>query len=1180
MMRNSLLLVVLSVLLCYSCSTDQSLFTLLEEQQTGISFNNIIIHNDSLNILEYEYIYNGGGVGVADLNNDGLQDLLFTGNVVDNQLYINQGDLKFKDVTQQAGLLENQRWSTGITIVDINLDGLLDLYITSSGPEFITNRSNLLWICQEITSEGIPIYKELSSAYGLSDSSYSTHAGFFDYDNDEDLDLIVINNDMVKDRQPSKYRKREDKVRTTRTDLLFRNDWDDALGHPVFTDVSDEAGIVKEGFSLGLNIHDFNHDGWKDIFITNDYLSTDLLYINQKDGTFIDQADVYFKHTSFSAMGNDVVDLDNDGLSEVVALDMLPHDNYRKKTMLPPNNYTSYINNERYDYQYQHVRNTLQKNNFDPNRVGKGAVFSERALISGIAATDWSWAPLVADFDNDGDRDMVVTNGFPQDVTDRDFIDYNMDVGAFASDELLLAKVPSVKIPNVAFENVGELSFKRVNQEWGITMPSFSNGAIYADLDNDGDLDIVINNINEVASIYKNNGVDENNWIRLKIKGSENNPLGYGAIVTVITDSVEQVMEVTPGHGYISSVETTLHFGLGAKADVRSIKVDWPDQTTSVLSNINVNKETTIDYADVERVKKNKVDSQIEKLFVDITKERAVDYRHIDEDYTDYNVQPMLLHKLSQYGPGIAVGDVDADGREDFYISGSHFQNGQLYIQTPDGQYKVSDNIEKKEGAPGEELGVLFFDADNDGDQDLYTALGGYEFDLIDSVYQDRLYVNQDGRLELSNSALPDMLTSSSVVTAGDMDNDGDLDLFVGGRVSPGDYPTPVNSYILRNDSDGGVTTFTDVSSDMGVDIAHMGMVTDALWTDYNNDDQLDLIIVGEFMSITLLENDGSSFINKTGESGLDQYVGWWNSISAGDFDKDGDMDYIVGNYGIHSLTEINNEHPIKVYYKDFDNNGTKDLIPTCWFEDVNGVKNEYPYFGRLEHEKQVVKIKGQFQKHGDYASATINDILSPTDLEDCLVLRANYMKSAYLENSGDGSFSLTALPKEAQVAPLYGSYPQDVNRDGHLDIIMIGNDHGMEVSLGRMDALDGLILLGDGTGSFTSLPGRTSGFYVQGDGKSLSTIYNSAQENLDIIAGQNKGKLELHQRTQPSAYFKFEKGDRYAVMHLEDGRTQKIERYYGSSFLSQSSSYVEVPVGARRIEMFNGSGARDLDLF
>ncbi len=1160
----------------FSCTSETGLFTRLDETTSGISFENTVIHNDSLNILKYEYIYNGGGVAIADLNNDGLQDIVFTGNLVKNAVYLNKGELQFEDVTSESGIAKESRWSTGITIVDINLDGLLDLYITASGPDFIDSRSNQLLICQEINDEGIPIYEDLSKEYGLIDASFSTHAAFFDYDNDEDLDLIVINNDMVQDRQPSKYRQRKDSTKSTRTDLLFQNDWNDDLGHPFFTDVSAEAGIVKEGFSLGLNIHDFNEDGWKDIFITNDYLSTDLLYINQKDGTFKDEADIYFKHTSFSAMGNDVVDLDNDGHSEVIALDMLPDDNYRKKTMLPPNNYTSYINNERYGYQYQHVRNTLQKNNFNKEHAGIGPIFSEQGLLADIAGTDWSWTPLVADFDNDGDRDIIVTNGFPQDVTDRDFIDYNMDVGAFASEKMLLDKVPSVKIPNVAFRNDGALSFTRVTEEWGMAQPSFSNGAAYGDLDNDGDLDYVVNNINEPSTIYRNNGVANHNWIRIKLIGPDNNPLAYGSAVSVINGDNMQRMDITPGHGYLSSVETVAHFGLGAEGDVSAVQVVWPDGSTTTLKEQSVNQELTLSFEKSSKDKSQSVDIDNQRLLEDVSSALNVAFIHQEEDYTDYNVQPMLLHKLSQYGPGIAVGDVNSDGLEDFYISGSHFNKGTFMIQGADGKFSEADLLKGVSAdAPGEELGVLLIDVDNDGDKDLYTALGGYEYDA-DSVYQDRLYLNEGGVFNLSKSSLPLLTMSSSVVTAGDMDGDGDFDLFIGGRVSPGDYPSPVSSQILRNDSKDGKVLFTDVTESNGSELISLGMVTDALWSDYDNDNDLDLIVTGEFMPITILENEEGSFSNQTAASGLSEYVGWWNSLVGADFDQDGDIDYMAGNYGDQFFTEISDDHPISVYYKDFDNNGTKDFVPTCYFEDESGDMQEFPYFGRLEYEKQMVAVKGAFPLHGGYASATIDEILSPEDQKGCLILRANHMKTSYIENMGDGKFSIKALPKEAQLAPVYGMQISDVNRDGFLDVLMIGNDHGAEVSIGRLDGHDGLIMMNSGKGDWNPMKASESGFYVQGDGKSLASVFNSQSGKLEIVAGQNKGELKVFELKGDRKYLKFKDGDRYAIIHFPDGSTLRMENYFGSTYLSQSSDYVELPEGIERYEIFTKDGKRD----
>ncbi len=1164
----------LILLLCISCSGDDTLFSSIGKEDSGITFNNIVEYNDSLNILKYEYIYNGGGVVIADFNQDSLQDILFTGNIVDNALYINKGDLQFEDVSHTSGIAPSNRWSTGATLTDINADGLLDIFITASGHSGIPNRSNQLLICTHIDDHGIPIFQDLTEAYGLQDSSYSQHAAFIDYDNDLDLDLFIINNHMVEDRMPSKYKDRRNDVVTVRTDRLYRNDWNEKSGHPVFVDVSESAGILKEGFSLALNIHDFNQDGWDDIYITNDYLTNDLLYINQKDGTFKDEADKYFKHTSYSAMGNDVVDLDNDGFSEVVALDMLPNDNYRKKTMLPSNNYTAYINNERYGYQHQQVRNTLQKNNFNKDKAGNGPIFSEQALLSGVAATDWSWAPLIADYDNDGDRDIIVTNGFPQDITDRDFIDYNQNVGAYASDEYLLSTVPSIKILNVAFENQGNLSFDNVTKKWGINEPSFSNGAAYGDLDNDGDLDYVVNNINDVASLYRNNTDGMAHWVRIRLQGPDKNPLALGSKISLFTGGEMQKADYTTVHGYLSSVEPIAHFGLGKITNIDSLIIEWPGMSKSTFYNLPVNQEFSYNYNDIDRIANNPRFNDIEYLLADKTLERKVDYVHKDLDYNDFSVQPMLLHKLSQYGPGIAVGDVNGDQLEDFYLSGSHFNSGIFYLQSNIGTYQAEQLINDTLGkAPGEELGALLFDADSDGDNDLYVVHGGNEYRMTDSIYQDRFYKNDKGRFNYQAQSLPSMLSSGSVVRAADMDADGDLDLFVGGRVNPQDYPNPGRSFLLRNDSKEGSIHFTDVTSVMAPFLSEIGMVTDALWTDHNNDGQMDLILTGEFMPVTIITHQGDHFTNQTAISGLASYLGWWNSIVGTDFDNDGDIDYVAGNYGNHSLTEISDKHPIKLYYKDFDDNGTKDLIPTCWFEDQTGKKSEYPYFGRLEYQKQINKIKAEYRKHGEFAKATIHELFDKEALSDCLILSANYMSSSYIKNNGNGTFEIFPLPAEVQIAPIFGMEILDINQDGYDDLLMIGNDYGMEVSIGRMDAHDGLVLLGNGTGAFEVITSNVSGFYVQGNGKSMATVYNKIHQSQDIITAENQGPVRIYNTLKADKVFRMNDNDSFALIHFENGVIRKLENYIGSSFLSQSSRFKVIPPQAVKIEIINNKG-------
>ncbi len=1177
MINRILTLYLLAILFgCQSKPTTQ--FQSLPADQTGITFNNVIQDHDTLSILSYEYIYNGGGVAIGDLNGDNLQDVVFTGNMVDNAIYLNQGNLKFQDISKVSGILDGQRWSSGVTLVDVNVDGLLDIYITATGHDKVADKTNQLFVNQGANENGIPTFLEKATEYGVADNSNSTNATFFDYDNDGDLDLFVIVNKMRPDQQPSRYRKKAKDGSSATTDKLYENVWNEALGHPVFQDVGKAAGILTEGFSLGVNICDLNEDGWKDIYITNDYLSNDLLYINNQDGTFTNQADIYFKHTSFSAMGNDVMDLDNDGDSEIIALDMLPKDNYRRKTMMPPNKYVDYINNEKFGYQFQSMRNTLQANRGVTSLQDSQAVFNDVALMAGIAATDWSWTPLVADFDNDGQRDLIVTNGFPKDVTDRDFIDYNMDVGSYAEDGFLIDKIPSVKINNYAFKNKGDLSFTDVSKAWGITEPSFSNGAAYGDLDNDGDLDYVVNNINQTASVYENKNLAQTNWLRIALKGPKTNPLGIGTKVFVYADSIGmQVVDFTLTRGYLSSVEPLLHFGLANQKEVDSLVVIWQDGKQEKLTNVSANQTLVVLHQSANALPYTLAKATAApSLFKEITKEVGVNFIHQELDFIDFNVQPMLPHKLSQYGPALAVSDVNGDGLEDVFISGSHFEKGTFLIQQTNGRFTEEDLIQygdEKEAVKPEELGALFFDADQDGDDDLYIVHGGYEYVLTDSQYIDRMYLNNNGRFVWSPNALPENLSSGLSVRAADYDQDGDLDLFVSGRVNPTKYPLPVDSYILKNESSENGIRFVDVTAEVAPMLIEIGMISDALWTDYNNDGQIDLILAGEFMPIQFLKNVGGTFQDETKISGIQRHTGWWNSLTSGDFDNDGDMDYIVGNTGRNTNTDISENHPIKVYYKDFDNNGNGDLFPACYFPDRAGEMQEYPYFGRLEIAKQYNVIPRKFPFHKELAVTTMDKLFTPEEMEGCLILAANNFNSSYIENLGNGKFSLKAMPKSVQRSPIYGMQTVDVNQDGHLDVLMVGNDYGMEVSVGRMDAHDGIVAYGDGQGNFDIQDASTSGFLVQGDAKALVTIAHQATGEQLFIASQNRGPLKIFTTGIKNKTIDLKESDVSALIQLKNGKTRKQEFYFGTGFLSQSSRSVLMDDAIVKVIITNDKG-------
>jgi len=1165
---------LLGLLMLAACGQQkQTLFKQLPVSQTGIDFSNRITDSDTFNILTYEYIYNGGGVATADFNNDGLLDVFFSGNMVDNRLYLNQGDFKFKDITKAAAVEGTDRWNSGIAVVDINTDGLLDLYVCATTLTPGDRRANLLYINQGTNEEGIPVFEEQAQAYGLADTSHTTNAAFFDYDKDGDLDVYLLINEMDEERLPNRYRPKITDGSTKRTDKLLRNDGTGANGHPTFTDVSAEAGILIEGFGLGLNITDINQDGWPDVYVTNDYLSNDLMYINNGDGTFTDKAPEYFKHTAHSAMGNDVADLNNDGRSDVVAVDMLPEDNFRRKTMLMPNNYNTYINNKRFDYQHQYVRNVLQLNQGKRPDTGE-PIFSEVAMLAGIAATDWSWAPLVTDFDNDGYRDIIITNGFPRDITDRDFIDYYANVRAYASQKMLLHVIPQVKLTNYAFRNAGGLAFENTTADWGMQIPSFSNGAAYADMDNDGDMDVLVNNINDSAFVFQNTLLDRpevtgHNWLKLSLKGAPQNPQALGTKVELHYGENHQYWEQTVYRGYLSSIDQRPHFGLGESQQVDKLIVNWPNGKQQVLENVTANQLLTLNIEDATEPANARQDS-VNAYFKEVTAELGIDFVHEEEDYIDFNVQPLLPHKLSQFGPALAVADVNGDGLDDFYASGALNQKGTFFIQQADGTFAEADLLPEQEEERHEELGSLFFDADSDGDPDLYIVSGGYELESGSQGYQDRLFLNENGQFRLAENALPEFLSSGGCVKAADYDRDGDLDLFVGGRVEPKTYPKSVSSYILQNDSQGGQVQFSLVTENVAPALQEIGLVCEGLWTDFNNDDWMDLVVVGEWMPVQFFKNENGKLTKTTTQ--LDELKGFWNSIVAADFDKDGDTDYIGGNLGLNTLNKPSDEEPLGIFAKDFDGNEGYDAVPTAYFPDRQGVEREFPYFNRLDIEKQMVYVKDKFPYHKDFGVATIDEVLSPEQKEGALILRANYSKTSYIENKGDGTFEIHALPMEAQLAPVFGMLAEDYNQDGHLDVLLTGNDFGTEIAKGRYDALNGLLLLGDGTGNFKPVDLSKAGFFVPGDGKSLVQLQGADGQTL-VAAGQNKAQLKIFQAQQKAARtVPLQAQDAYAVVHVPEG-VYRQEFYYGNTFLSQSARRFAVPASAQKVEIVDFQG-------
>src|SRR5688572_30076105 len=1166
-----------------ACSNKKSLFKKINSNHSGIHFNNVIKETDSINILDFSNVYNGGGVGIGDFNNDGWEDIYFTGNLVENKLYLNKKNFEFSDITKQSGVTGDGKWCRGIAVVDINNDGWLDMYVSATIYQEAEKRKNILYINAGADKDGIPHFRDMAEEYGLNDTTHTTQSAFFDYDNDKDLDLYISVNEILPEVYPNKFRPVLRDGTFPSTGRLYRNDWDSMGNHPRFTDVSKQSGVTIEGYAHSVTIADINLDGWKDIYVANDYLSSNILYINNGDGTFTDKISSYLKHSSANAMGADITDINNDGLADIIELDMNPEDNFRKKMMLMPVSYQTYQNSDYFGYHYQYGRNTLQLNMgnriLQNDSVGD-PIFAELGFYSNVAETDWSWAPVVADFDNDSYRDIIVTNGFPKDITDHDFAAFRNEAYLVATKQQLLEQIPEVKLHNYAFRNDGNLRFINNTNEWGLKEPSFSNGAAYADLDNDGDLDIVINNINDKAMLYENT-LDEKNdtahhYLKVKLEGTIPNRNAIGTWIKLFYEGRQQVYEHYNVRGYLSSVSSIANFGLGNINKIDSMVIIWPDNSAKTFYDIPANQVITVKQEDAKDVFNwEKQNENAQPLFKEITKSAGINFTQNEIDYIDFNVQKLLPHKLSEYGPALAAGDINGDGYDDLIAGGSYGHSTKIFFQNADNKF---DSLDLQPGASqfsktSEDLGLLLFDADNDKDPDLYISSGGYENPANTFHYQDKFYVNDGrGKFTLDTTVFPVNYTSKSCVRAVDYDKDGDHDLFIGGRVEPWRYPQPVSSFIYRNDSKPGRIQFNNVTDEVAPMLKNIGLVCDGLWSDFDNDGWIDLILAGEWMPITFLKNDKGQFKNVTSSSGITNYVGWWTTIAPGDFDNDGDIDYVVGNLGENTYYKASDRYPVSIYAKDFDKNGVLECIPTKYIKDKDGDLKEFTAHTRDDVVDQMPFIKKNYLTYKAFAEATFDELFTADEIKGALKLQANYFKSAIIKNNGNASFEISALPGVAQFSSLNGMVVDDFDGDGNLDIAINTNDYGTEVSTGRYDALNGLLLKGKGDGNFVPLSILQSGIFIPGNGKGLVKL-RSKNGRYIIAAAQNRGPLKVFELKKYIRFVPLQDNDVSARVKYKSGLSQKHEFNYGSSFLSQSARFLSIDSNVSFVTIYDSRG-------
>jgi len=1078
--------------LALGSKAQQPLFQLLGAPDTGISFSNSVSETEALNILSYEYFYNGGGVAVGDVNNDGLPDLFFTGNMRPNRLYLNQGGFQFKDITDQASPALGGRkdgWKTGATMADVNGDGLLDIYVCYSGKKADDVRRNQLFI-----NQGNAKFQEEAARYGLDDPGYSTQAAFFDYDNDGDLDMFLLNHN-IKKIDNMEFASHKNEVDALAGNKLFKNE----AGH--FIDVSKTAGIIQSPltFGLGIAVADINKDGWQDVYVTNDYNEPDYLYLNNHDGTFTDQSKRALRHHSHFSMGVDIADFNNDARPDIFTLDMLPADNHRQKSLQLQENYETFELMLRQDLYPQYMRNMLHLNNGD-------GTFSEIAQLAGVSKTDWSWCPLIADFDNDGYKDIFISNGYLRDYTNKDFLRYWGDYKikkAMAREPFLLmdlvTAMPSTSVPDYIFKNERNLTFSNKQVEWGLNQANMSNGAVYADLDNDGDLDLVVNTINQPAAIYRNRSTEDHhaNYLALKLKGSGQNTQAVGAKVSVYTAGQVQYQEVNPNRGYLSCVSTTLNFGLGTATRVDSVRINWPNQTTELLTGVKANQLLQLTGKPAALPRALGVPVAAKPLFkpsaplFDFTPEQVA--------VNDFKRQLLMLFMYSKTAPVLAKADVNKDGRDDLFVSGAPGEVGRLYVQQAEGKFVEAPLGRGTDRPAGTVAAAAFFDANGDGYPDLYLAKGGYAlYEVGQDELQDELYLNDGkGHLTLSASGLPVLSGGSkSCVRVADADNDGDQDLFVGGRVLPGRYPLAPPSYLLLNDGHGKFAAAE-------VPFAHAGMVTDAQWVDLNRDGRKDLVLCGEMMPLSVWTNTPQGFQDQTSSYFAAPQKGFWFSLHVADVNKDGQPDIIAGNLGLNTPLQASAQEPTELYYADFDGNGSIDPFLNFYVQGKS-----YPFVSRDELNDEIYPMRRRFTSYKAYADASMTDIFSSEDLAKAGKLEATELRTTLYLND-HGKLTATDLPMEAQFSMTTQIASGDYNHDGHPDLLLLGNHTDNRLKIGSLDASYGCLLQGDGKGHFRYVPQPAAGLCVLGDVKSVSEI--SVNKQPYLVVGVGNGPVQFY---------------------------------------------------------------------